>query len=553
MIHSDSYLYCSRHGIYYFRVLVPKDMREEIQKFEYRCSLRTRDVRVARTMARALRVCFEAQLQGIRLSMITWEQLRKALDETLERLLAQEREKLRREGPYPPIADGIWKHDTIPNFQRAIEDISTLRSNQTNVPTEAIPEFAANLADGILRTRKIDLDKANDLFALFCEATVRMWLEFTQQRIVLNDEARHFKIPQTWSPSASPHSLQVEPPGTPISEVADKYRKEMMAGGNWTAKTESEYRAAHQLLINVVNDMPIAIVDHPTAQYFKEILVKLPSNMNKKPLYRDKPVKEVAKMQIPKDDLLSISKVNAYIGRVSELFKWAIKNGHTQLNPFTGIKLKQKVADHEKRIPFDDANLKALFSTPIFQKGEHKHPYFYWLPLLGLFTGARIDELCQLYLEDIYQVADLWVIDINDALDKKLKNQPSKRVIPIHSRLIKLGLVEFVDKLRKKGEVRLFPELKKGRDGYSQAASKWFTRYRIRCGVTDDRKAFHSFRHTVDNFMKQRKEVREIMGAVLGHKDESMTTGWYGLPYEAHTLVSAIESLDFPIEVISYE
>jgi integrase len=270
-------------------------------------------------------------------------------------------------------------------------------------------------------------------------------------------------------------------------------------------------------------------------------------------LYRDKPIKDVVAMQIPKNDLLSITKVNAYIGSVSELFKWAIRNGYTHLNPFTGIKLKEKVADHEKRIPFDKSDLKAIFSTPIFQQSKHLHPYYYWLPLLGLFTGARIDELCQLYLEDIYQKEELWVIDFNEKDDKKLKNEPSVRVIPIHSRLIELGLIDYCAKLRKNGQVRLFPELKKERDGYSQTASKWFSRYRISCGVTHKRKAYHSFRHTVDNDLKQRKEIVSIIAGILGHKDDNMTTGLYGMKYEPSTLVSAVESLSFQIEVAKFQ
>jgi len=156
-------------------------------------------------------------------------------------------------------------------------------------------------------------------------------------------------------------------------------------------------------------------------------------------------------------------------------------------------------------------------------------------------------------LEDIYQKEDLWVIDINDKLDKKLKNQSSKRVIPIHTRLIALGFIQYVSMLQKNKHTRLFPELKKSRDGYSQAASKWFTRYRISCGVIDKDKAFHSFRHTTIDYFKQNKEIKSIMKAIAGHKDEDITTGLYGKAYEPLTLVSAIESLVFPIEVKKYE
>jgi integrase len=552
VFHCDAYLYISRHNIYYFRAIVPDGVKEELHKREYRRSMQTRSLQVARNMARVLRVCFEGHLEGIRSDMICWEELREILDKQLEQLISQEREKLRNAGPYPVTADDIWKFNTIPGYRQAIQDISLSRAD--SLSSGNIPKFARSLAEDILQSSNIELDRSSDLFARFCEATVRMYLEFTEQRVILNDEARSFQ-PVARSASVPPVSSDSfhHVDSQPLSKVVESYCEEMVAGHNWTAKTETEYRAAYKLLINIIHDRPVLLVDYPEARVFKETLMRLPSNMNKKPLYRDKSVQEVAAMHIPKNDLLSISKVNTYISRVSSLFFWAVKNGHALKNPFSGQKVKEKVADYEKRDPFENSDLIALFTSPEYQNGKHKHPYHYWLPLLGLFTGARIEELCQLYLDDIYQVEDLWVIDINSKDDKKLKTQSSARVLPIHSRLISFGLIEYVSKLRKKGEVRLLPELPKRRDGYSQDASKWFTRYRIRCGVTAARKTFHSFRHTVIDYLKQQGEVKEKIAAIAGHKDESMTMGWYGKPYEPATLISVIEKLDFPVAVPSFK
>lgn len=551
MIYSDSYLYLSRHNIYYFRAIIPDGVREGLHKLEYRRSLQTRSLQVARNMARVLRVCFETHLEGIRSYMMSWEELRKILDSRLVQLMSQEKEKLRINGPYPLAADDIWKENVIPDYQRVIKDISELRSSRvSNSYSGDLPKSAIDLAENILVSANIDLDRSSDQFVKFCEATVRMYLEFTQQRIILNHDAKSFQVTHPVTMLQSPEVLNHHKT-QPISELVEKYCKEMVSGGNWTPKTETEYRAVYKLLVSLTNDMMVASVDYQAAQFLKETLMKLPSNMNKKPLYREKTVNEVVAMKIPKDDLLSTSKVNAYIGRISQFFIWLVKNGYVQVNPFSGLKLKEKTAGHEKRKVFDNADLVALFSSPEFQASDRKHPYYYWLPLLGLFTGARIDELCQLYLDDVYQNGDLWVIDINDNDDKKLKNSCA-RVIPIHSRLIDLGLIEYVSTLRKNGHTRLFPELKKGRDGYSQAASKWFSRYSTRCGVIDNLKTFHSFRHTVINFLKQRNEVKEKVSAIVGHKETSITMGWYGKPYEPSNLVSTIESLDFQIEVISY-
>ncbi|GFO58751.1 hypothetical protein GMST_10760 [Geomonas silvestris] len=480
--------------------------------------------------------------------MATWEELRRILDDKLQQQLALEREKLKTVGPYPVSADDIWKHNTIPSYQRAIKDIS--RSRAGNASAGSIPEFAKQLAVEILQDSNLMVDQTSAQFTKFCEATMRMYLEFAEQRVLLNDHARSFKPVSLPAPS----TLAPMPPSSPrISEVVEKYCKEMVAGGNWTAKTESEYRGGYQTLVTIIQDIPVALVDYKAAQFFKETVMGLPSNMSKKPLYRGRPIKDILAMNIPKEELLSISKINTLLSRISSLFGWALKNGYTPTNPFSGLKIKEKVADHEKRDPFSATDLKALFSSPEYLTGKASHPYHYWLPLLGLFTGARIDELCQLHLEDFYQVDGLWVISINSNGDKKLKNLASARIIPLHTRLMALGLVDYISCLKKKGYARLFPELKKRRDGYSQDASKWFLRFRVRCGVTGKNKPFHSFRHTVIDCLKQKNVPKEIIAAIVGHRDESITTNTYGNPYGPAALAGTVENLIFPIDVSKWK
>jgi len=60
----------------------------------------------------------------------------------------------------------------------------------------------------------------------------------------------------------------------------------------------------------------------------------------------------------------------------------------------------------------------------------------FWLPVLGLFTGCRIEELCQLHCSDVIQYDGIWCLDINDEGEKRLKNKSSKRVVPLHQILV---------------------------------------------------------------------------------------------------------------------
>jgi integrase len=142
-------------------------------------------------------------------------------------------------------------------------------------------------------------------------------------------------------------------------------------------------------------------------------------------------------------------------------------------------------------------------------------------------------------------------ISINDEPPKKLKNSSSRRIIPIHPTLLKLGFLNYVESVRRAttGNGPIFPELTRERDGFSQRVSKWFARYKQRCGIDDSSKVFHSFRHTVANHLKQKGVPKEHAAALLGHSDGSMTYGTYGQKYSASFLVQVVEQIRYDLEI----
>jgi integrase len=277
-----------------------------------------------------------------------------------------------------------------------------------------------------------------------------------------------------------------------LSKVIGEYVAERVRENAWTAKTKLEAQGTFNLLVSILGDSPIAQIDAASARLVKELLQKTPPNLNKSPAFRGKTFQEVIAMSSPK--VISIPTFNKHISTLGGLFAWAKRQRYVNENPFEGMALKAKSLPHEKRSVFLDEDLKKLFGSAVFTEKKFLHPYCYWLPLLGLYSGARIEELCQLHLADIRQIDGIWVFDINSDDEKNLKNLSSKRIVPIHEKLIGLGFLDYVEKLRIRKANRLFPELKKQRDGYSQAAQKWFNaRYKKGCGVIDSKKTFHSF------------------------------------------------------------
>ena len=332
--------------------------------------------------------------------------------------------------------------------------------------------------------------------------------------------------------------------GITLNELIEKYTEEQLAAENWSEKTAYENGAMYRLLIEITGDIPVDTISHKHARDFKSALLKLPANMNKSPLYRSKSVQQILSMKVEKT--MAIATVNKHLTRSGSLFGWAVIHDYAKLNPFVRMGVKTKRKANQERLPFDQDDLEKLFKP----RTKYKHPYYYWIPLIALYSGARAEEIAQLLVDDIKEVNGTWVFDINEDGDKKLKNLSSARLIPIHTHLIELGFLEFV---RKPVRKMVFRELKKRRDGYSQDVSKWFQRFsKNTAGVIHERKSFHSFRHTVSYILKNAKVETKMIIGILGHADKDISTGRYGDDYAPGVLSEAIETIPRLKGIIPY-
>lgn len=223
--------------------------------------------------------------------------------------------------------------------------------------------------------------------------------------------------------------------------------------------------------------------------------------------------------------------------------------GYTEDNPIKGFGKIRNIQQSKIVRPFTCEELNKIFSSPVYANGdENKFAYRFWLPLIALFTGARLNEICQLYLDDIRKVNDVWVLDINNNKpDKQLKNGASKRLIPIHPFLLNdLKILNYVEVLTKKREQRLFPELKplKATGKYNHAASKWFGFLKDKIRLTDNSVNFHSFRKNVGDYFKQNKiELgfdEHMYKRVLGHSLNDITAEVYGNEFSPRVLYDNI-------------
>ena len=137
----------------------------------------------------------------------------------------------------------------------------------------------------------------------------------------------------------------------------------------------------------------------------------------------------------------------------------------------------------------------------------------------------RLDEICQLKLEDVYKDGKYEVIRVQISDDTKLKNIQSERIIPIHPILKKLGFIDYCDYLKRKKKDRVFWELNKDRDGYGRNIGRFFMKYLKKIGVWEyQNKVFHSLRHTFITNLLQNGVREEIVNGLDGHKQRTMST-----------------------------
>ena len=189
-----------------------------------------------------------------------------------------------------------------------------------------------------------------------------------------------------------------------------------------------------------------------------------------------------------------------HLSSLSGLFKWAEMQGFTpdNINPVRGLSPNKRQAKKHatQRQPFTDAELLAVLSSKDFLKQKQTHPERYWLVWLCLFQIWRREEAGQLSLKDIGELDGILFMNITDEGEGQgLKNAGSKSRLPIHSSLVKLGFLEYVERIKVAGHSRLFPQLVHGANGYSDAVGKCFTRLVINGGLTDPALALHSLRH----------------------------------------------------------
>jgi integrase len=267
-------------------------------------------------------------------------------------------------------------------------------------------------------------------------------------------------------------------------------------------------------------------------------------------------------LEVFRDRKLVQTTQNKELRGLRALFSYGIKLEWMTRNPAKDLKVKEPPA-REQRVPFavDDLRVllgaslsKAAIARPVGSAARGPKPvqvYMperYWSPLLSLYAGLRAGEIVRLRADNFQPVDNVLCMSVEPEPDESLKTESSRRLVPVHSHLIELGLLAFVDEQRAGGEQHLFPRVAQLRRPV-KALTTWFSRYRRSVGIDDKRKTFHSMRHNFRQALSEADVQDSVVSDLMGHADSSMTHGRYGKGASVARLRDAVERLDFRKEL----
>jgi integrase len=248
---------------------------------------------------------------------------------------------------------------------------------------------------------------------------------------------------------------------------------------------------------------------------------------------------------------------NNYAQTLKCVFKSAGRRGRfsnaEEDNPFGDQ--RSKVVAGSSYVPFEMNELQTLFGALRRDTAPAKHSpetALPWAALIALYSGARLEEIAQLSTADIREEAangaTVWVIDIHNGGANKLKNETSARLIPVHSALVRAGLLDYVKALPRAGA--LFPGLTRRASKGGKVGARLgelFRKRLVALGLKREGLCFHSFRHTVAGRLDAAGVPQSDAARVLGHAVAGMSYGTYSQAGPGLKRVAAV------VEQITYE
>lgn len=307
-------------------------------------------------------------------------------------------------------------------------------------------------------------------------------------------------------------------------------------------RTKSAYDLKFKTLKALLGeDRPINKIERADIRDVRDVLMRLPPHTAKR--FPGQPLREVAEMAHAKRiEPMAPKNVVMHVELMSSLFKWLCREELADRNVAEGIGLPE-LPEETPRRPFTVDELNTLFSAPAFC-GANGGDWFYWLPRVALFTGARFTEILGLKAADVVEQESVWMFEIKPNEFRSLKTKSSRRLVPVHPELVRLGLLKHAASVPSDG--LLFPDAA-GPANMDKVRNQQMGRA-IRAVIADKEIVFHSLRHAFKDAAERADIAREHIAAIGGWNlpGGRVAMDAYGRAKHATKLAAEIAKLHFP-------
>lgn len=532
-----------RDGVFYARQVVPAELQHLMGKRELIRSLNTKDRRTAAVSKLPVLADWHQQFADLRrrrditeadFASATWEHYAEELRlDDLERAVpAGPRHKDARLHQLRALRDHLGRGETV------------------------LIEWAA---DAYIERKQLMVESGGPRYRELCFRLMRAQIEVLQRAAErdVGDYAGQPADPVITRPAAT---AEIARAGETITELFERYAKEnpkQIAD----ATLQQARRDIGTFVELVGRDFPVSGVEKKAVREWKALLQAYPVKATETAIFKGMSFEEIIKangrLETPRATITAKT-VNRYMAGFGAFCNWLVAHAYIAANPFTDMYLKVEKRRKTTK-PFTADQRKTLFASPLFTgcqddtkwhvPGDHLiRDHRYWLPHLMMWSGARPGELAQLLVDDVRQMHGVWVMHITEDGDdeKSVKNYGSSRVVPVHSKLIKMGFIKHVEAQRAAGERRVFPEAERNDRGQIAGAfEKKFGLYLIKLGMKNGRGlSLYSFRHGWADAMRRAGYMNDEFGFLMGHQtgDGNQTQHYGQLPHG--TLAKRVELIE---------
>ena len=263
---------------------------------------------------------------------------------------------------------------------------------------------------------ELELDAARSVLGLQCDPYALRSSERSSGQLALTILVE--KVAERLSldsVSSGPIAPKNDRTAKTLGEIYDLYTADPKH--TWCERTRIAYRTTRKWVMEYFGEhIVIGEITREQARGFVQMLLQVPRHADRKfPNLTIVQAVEASKKR-PDAKVISVANVNAYLNKFSGVINWAVEEGYLAKSPAKGLRLRDPVKKRDKRRPFSMDQLQRIFHSPLYT-GCIDDVYGYakvgdaqprrarfWIPLIALFSGMRMNEICQLQVADIRTV-----------------------------------------------------------------------------------------------------------------------------------------------------